>query len=122
MGVLIVDKFCPQHTDYVKTLAYAPATKRLASGGLDRLVVLWDLDVALSIGHYTRDIKSEVSLRVSRRVSRVCCFLGQDAFSCAPQSAYAMQMNDAGTLVLVGSPDGVRTRRQTASCSIERAC
>ncbi len=72
MGVLIVDKFCPQHTDYVKTLAYAPATKRLASGGLDRLVVLWDLDVALSIGHYTRDIKSEVSLRVSRRVCVVC--------------------------------------------------
>lgn len=69
-----------KHTDYVKTLAFAPAAQRLASGGLDRTVVLWDLEVALSVGHYIREIKSE--------------------------SAYAMEMNDAGTLVMVGSPDG----------------
>lgn len=70
----------------MKALAYAPCSKLLVSGGLDKLLILWDLTTGTKSGSFPRgpDINTE--------------HLG---------SIYSLAINTASTCIVTGCADRV---------------
>ncbi|KAF9909186.1 hypothetical protein EC991_008946 [Linnemannia zychae] len=74
------------HEDYVKTLAYAPGPGWVASGGLDKIVRLWDIKEGRS-GQFGS--------------------LGSIPETSSKASIYALACNPAGTVLATGSPEKI---------------
>ncbi|KAJ3213200.1 hypothetical protein HDU67_003178 [Dinochytrium kinnereticum] len=79
------------HTDYIKALAYAPLAGWVASGGLDRRIVLWNVGEG----------RGEVVELAERRSMQLC----HDTSSAS--SIYALATNPSGSVVVSGSPEKV---------------
>ncbi|KAG9069447.1 hypothetical protein KI688_010349 [Linnemannia hyalina] len=74
------------HEDYVKTLAYASGPGWVASGGLDKIVRLWDIKEGRS-GQFGS--------------------LGSIPETSSKASIYALACNPAGTVLATGSPEKI---------------
>ncbi|KAI8849618.1 hypothetical protein BC829DRAFT_442851 [Chytridium lagenaria] len=79
------------HTDYIKALAYSSGAGWVASGGLDRRIILWNVGEA----------RGEVA-ELEDRHSMQLCHDGSPA-----ASIYALATNPAGSVVVSGSPEKV---------------
>ncbi|CAG8524535.1 13840_t:CDS:10 [Dentiscutata erythropus] len=99
------------HTDYVKTLAYAPGPGWVASGGFDRKIIMWDIKECrpLSFGI------SSINIDYERPP------IATIADSSLKLSVYALACNPIGTVLASGSPEKVvrlwdpRTTKQITS-------
>ncbi|KAJ3102206.1 hypothetical protein HDU97_000703 [Phlyctochytrium planicorne] len=79
------------HTDYIKALAYASSPGWVASGGLDRRIVLWNVGEA----------RGEMSVLGEHPSMQLC----HDSSPSA--SIYALATNSNGGVIVSGSPEKV---------------
>ncbi|KAJ3189032.1 hypothetical protein HK101_009000 [Irineochytrium annulatum] len=80
------------HTDYIKALAYASSANWVASGGLDRRIILWNIG----------ENRGEMQGFDDREPWRL---LSHDPLPSA--SIYALAANPAGNVLVSGSPEKV---------------
>ncbi|KAI8882025.1 WD40 repeat-like protein [Backusella circina FSU 941] len=88
------------HTDYAKCLTYASKPGWVASGGLDRRIILWDIEkseamLTMDSGptHHVTDGPTENTNMTSSSSSKC--------------SIYALAVNPSGTLLASGTPEKV---------------
>eukprot|EP00794_Sanderia_malayensis_P012266 gene12266-13531_t len=85
------------HKDYVKALAYAQDKEMVASGGLDRQIFLWDVNVLTALTATNNTVIT----------SSLC---GQK------DSIYSLALNSAGTVLVSGSTEKILRVWDPRSC------